>query len=198
MQSTGLPPTDPADPDAGRRTPAPRGPALRSLIAAVLFAATVIPGWTLGGLAERWTGWALLDWLITCGSSGVAVYVLGPRASYRRRDAILGMVPFLGWYLGCVLCWRVALQPYRDWEPRADELWRARWLTGDLIGYWRADPLPAPAERRGRSGRGYPGPRQDDTRRDGPRQDGSRGDNPRRDGRRTPVRDGRGRPGVRR
>lgn len=130
------------------RAPQPRGPVSRSLIAAALFAASVVPGWTLGGLAERWTGWPLLDWLITCAWSAGAVYVLAPYASYRRRDAVLGGVPLFGWYLTCVLCWRVALLPYRDWEPRADELWRARWLTEDLVGLWRADPLPAPAARR--------------------------------------------------
>ncbi|HEY0000863.1 MAG TPA: hypothetical protein VGB74_10445, partial [Actinoplanes sp.] len=70
---------------------------------------------------------------------GLAVRVLGPRASYRRRDGWLGALPLYGWYLICVLCWRVALLPYRDWDPRPDELWRARWLTGDRLGLWRAD-----------------------------------------------------------
>jgi hypothetical protein len=137
----------------------PRGPVRRSAIAAALFAASVVPGWTLGGLAQRWTGWAPLDWLITCGWSAAAVYVLAPHASYRRRDAPLGMVPLFGWYLTCVLSWRAALLPYRDWEPRADELWRARWLTGELVGLWRTDPLPQSAARRAatvriRGGRG--------------------------------------------
>jgi len=50
----------------------------------------------------------------------------------------------LGWYLVSVMSWRVALLPYRDWEPRGDELWRARWLTGDLLGYWRTDRQAAP------------------------------------------------------
>ena len=122
----------------------PRGPLGRSLIAVTLFAASVVPGWTLGGLAQRWTGWGLLDWLVTCGWSAAALYLLGPRGSYRHRDAVVALVPLYGWYVTCVLCWRVALLPYRDWEPRADEMWRARWLTGDLIGYWRADPQPVP------------------------------------------------------
>ena len=125
----------------------PRGLISRSLIAALLFAGAVVPGWTLGDLAERWTGNGLLDWLVTCACSGLAVRVLGPWASYRPRDAWLGVIPLYGWYLTCVLCWRVALLPFRDWEPRADELWRARWLTGDLLGYWRADPAPAAAVR---------------------------------------------------
>ncbi|GGQ38041.1 hypothetical protein [Couchioplanes azureus] len=131
------------------RDPArPRGLVSRSLIAAAVFVAAVLPGWALGDAAERWTGWGLLDWLVTCALSGVAVFLLAPYGSYRRRDAVLGLVPFYGWYLTSVLCWRIALLPLRDWEPREDELWRARWLTGDLIGFWRADPLPPPLPRR--------------------------------------------------
>ncbi|GAA2545125.1 hypothetical protein GCM10010435_12450 [Winogradskya consettensis] len=126
----------------------PRGLVARALIAAAVFAATVVPSWTLGDAAERWTGWALLDWLVTCALSGVVVFALAPYGSYRRRDAVLGLVPFYGWYLTSVLSWRVALLPLRDWEPRQDELWRARWLTGDLIGFWRMDPLPPPSPRR--------------------------------------------------
>jgi len=129
----------------------PRGLTARSLVAVAVFAAAVVPGWALGDLTERVTGNGLLDWLITCASCAAAIAVLGPRASYRRRDAWLGAVPLLGWYLIALMSWRVALLPYRDWEPRADELWRARWLTGDLIGYWRCDATAAPAPRRVRA-----------------------------------------------
>ncbi|HET6533802.1 MAG TPA: hypothetical protein VFH03_24715 [Actinoplanes sp.] len=133
-----------------RRAVPPRGLVSRSLVAVAVFAAAVVPGWTLGDLVERWTGNGILDWLITCAWCGAAVSVLGPRASYRRRDAWLGAVPLFGWYLIALMSWRVALLPYRDWEPRTDELWRARWLTGDLIGYWRSDTT-APAPRRVRA-----------------------------------------------
>jgi hypothetical protein len=143
-----------------RRLVSPRGLVSRSLIAAAVFAGAVVPGWTLGDLAEHWTGWGLLDWLITCGWCGLAVFVLAPYGSYRRRDVLLGMLPLYGWYVASVLSWRVALLPLRDWEPRADELWRARWLTGDEVGYWRTDPLPEDIERRpratGRSESGRP------------------------------------------
>ncbi|MBU2662099.1 hypothetical protein KOI35_01130 [Actinoplanes bogorensis] len=125
----------------------PRGLVSRSLIATLVFAAAVVPGWTFGSLAERWTGSELLDWFVTCVWAAGAVRVLAPRASYRTRDAWLGLIPLYNWYLVCVLGWRVALLPFRDWEPREDELWRARWLTGDLIGYWRADPVPVGAPR---------------------------------------------------
>jgi hypothetical protein len=126
-----------------RRTAPPRGLVARSVLAAGLFAVAAVPGWTLGDRVEDWTGWGLLDWFVTCAWTAGAVGVLGPYASYRRRDAWLALVPLLGWYLLCVVSWRVALLPYRDWEPRGDELWRARWLTGNLIGYWRADATAA-------------------------------------------------------
>lgn len=134
-------------PAPSRAAARPRGLVSRSLIAAAVFAGAVLPAWTLGDAAERWTGWPLLDWLITCLLSGAAVYALAPYGSYRRRDAVLGLVPLFGWYVISVLSWRIALLPLRDWEPRRDELWRARWLTGDLIGYWRADPLRPPSPR---------------------------------------------------
>jgi len=133
------------------RVATPRGLVGRSLVAVLLFAAAVVPGWTFGSLAESWTGNGLLDWLVTCAWSGLAVRVLAPWGSYRTRDGWLGAVPLYGWYLTCVLCWRVALLPYRDWEPRPDELWRARWLTGDRLGLWRADPVP-PVNRVAKAG----------------------------------------------
>ncbi|MGX6604101.1 hypothetical protein ACWKSP_18480 [Micromonosporaceae bacterium Da 78-11] len=136
------------------RTSTPRGLLSRSLIAVVLFALAIVPGWTFGDLVEQWTGNGLLDWLVTCAWSGLAVRLLAPWASYRPRDGWLGLIPFYGWYLVCVFCWRVALLPYRDWEPRGDELWRARWLTGDLLGYWRADPAPDAGRRPVRAGTG--------------------------------------------
>jgi hypothetical protein len=134
-----------------RRASSPHGLVGRSVLAAGVFAAAVVPGWALGDRVGEWTGWSVLDWLLAGAWSALAIYVLGPLSSYRRRDAWLGMVPLLGWYLAAVMAWRVALLPYRDWEPRPDELWRARWLTGDLIGFWRADPAaarkPVPARR---------------------------------------------------
>ena len=131
-----------------RRPGPPRGLTGRSFVAVAVFAAAVVPGWTLGDLTERWTGNALLDWLITCACSAVAVAVLARQVSYRRRDAWLGLLPLYGWYLIAVLAWRVALLPYRDWEPRADEMWRARWLTGELVGYWRTDLPPPPRKKK--------------------------------------------------
>ena len=137
----------------------PRGLVARAFLAVLLFAAAVVPAWTLGDLAEEWTGWGLLDWLVTCAGNAVAVRLLAPLGSYRPRDAWLGLIPIYGWYVTCVLCWRVALLPYRDWEPRDDELWRARWLTGDLLGYWRADAVPGEGIRSATSPAGGHRPR---------------------------------------
>jgi hypothetical protein len=136
-----------------RTTSSPRGLTSRSVLAAGLFATSVVPGWTLGDLAERWSGSPALDWLVTLSWSAAAIGMLAPYASYRRRDAWAGVVPLLGWYLLCVLAWRVALLPYRDWEPRGDELWQARWLTGDLIGFWRVDSSRFSAPTAGPGGR---------------------------------------------
>jgi hypothetical protein len=104
----------------------PRGLTSRAGIAAALFTVAVVPGWTLGDLAEDGTGWPVLDWLITCGWSGLVVAAGAPYGSYRRMDGLAGAVPLYGWYLAGVLSWRLALLPYRDWEPRRDELWQAR------------------------------------------------------------------------
>ncbi|WP_189328794.1 hypothetical protein [Actinoplanes ianthinogenes] len=132
----------------------PRGLTARAGLAAGLFALAVVPGWTLGDLAEHATGWPALDWLITCGWCGLAVAGYAPGTSYRARDGLAGAIPLYGWYLAGVLSWRLALLPYRDWEPRRDELWRARWLTGDLVGHWRIEQLtsarPLAASRRTR------------------------------------------------
>ena len=121
------------------RRATPRGLIARATIAAALFAVAVLPGWTIGDLVEQRTARPVLDWLITCGWSGLAVAGFAPWASYRRRDGWLGAVPLYGWYLAGILSWRLALLPLRDWEPRPDEQWQARWLTGDLLGYWRAE-----------------------------------------------------------
>src|SRR5690348_13754362 len=111
---------------SGRGAARPRGLVSRAVLAATVFALAVVPAWALGDAVEGWTGWALLDWLVTCALSAAAVAALAPYGSYRRRDAVLGLAPLYGWYLIAVLSWRVALLPLRDWEPRPDELWRAR------------------------------------------------------------------------
>jgi hypothetical protein len=127
--------------------PRPRGVVLRSLIAAGLFLGAVLPGWVMAELVENWTGWTLVGWVLSSVWTACIATALAPRTSLRRRDVAFAAVPVLGWYLVCVLAWRTALLPLRDWEPRPDELWRARWLTGpEYAGLWRADPVRAPAD----------------------------------------------------
>jgi hypothetical protein len=131
-----------------REEPRPRGPLLRSSIAAALFGAAVLPGWLLAELVESWTGWTAVGWLLSSAWTGAATFWGAGHVSLRRRDAAWGLVPLLGWYVVCVVAWRLALLPLRDWEPRADELWRARWLTGpEHAGMWRADRLRTPVAR---------------------------------------------------
>jgi hypothetical protein len=127
---------------------APRGLVARCLAAAGLVVAAVLPGWMLADAVEGWIGEPLLGWMCSGGWTAAAVAVLAPHVSYRRRDAVLGAVPVLGWYVVCVLAWRAGLLPFRDWEPRPDELWRARWLPGeDNVGLWRADSRRVPVRR---------------------------------------------------
>ena len=132
----------------GMHTLAPRGLVARCLVAAGLFAGAVLPGWVLAEYVEGWTGRPVLGWACSSGWTAAAVALLAPRVSYRRCDAVLGAIPVLGWYLVCVLAWRAGLLPLRDWEPRPDELWRARWLTGEEnLGLWRVDVRRMPARR---------------------------------------------------
>ena len=94
----------------GPQSRLPAGLVSRALIAAALFAVAVVPGWTLGDLVEHWTGWGLLDWLVTCGWTAVGGTRARPRSARTgARDALLGLVPLYGWYLTRACCpggWR--------------------------------------------------------------------------------------------
>jgi hypothetical protein len=48
--------------------------------------------------------------------------VLGPRVSYRRRDAFLGLVPIVGAAVTVKVLWRFTALPDKYWPPRVDEL----------------------------------------------------------------------------
>jgi hypothetical protein len=134
--------------------PRPRGVVLRSSLAALVFLGAVLPGWLLAEFVEDRTGLPLLGWLLSGAWTGGVVARFASGVSLRRRDVLLAALPVLGWYMVCVLAWRIALLPLRDWEPRPDEQWRARWLTGpEHAGLWRADPVRAPVTRRPRSPR---------------------------------------------
>ncbi|MBY8873208.1 hypothetical protein K7640_15335 [Micromonospora sp. PLK6-60] len=51
---------------------------------------------------------------------------LAPRVSYRRRDALLWLIPPAGLVVFVVIAWRLAFLAYRDWSPRPDEVPRVR------------------------------------------------------------------------
>ena len=128
--------------------PRPRGMLLRSFVAVGLFFGAVLPGWLFAGLLEAWTGWNTVGWLLSTAWTVGAVLLLAPNSSLRPWQVVTAMVPVLGWYLLCVLAWRVAFLPLRDWEPRPDDLWRARWLTGpEHAGLWRSDAMRTPLAR---------------------------------------------------
>ena len=63
------------------------------------------------------TFWGYLTILLPVG---VAAW-LAPKVSYRRRDALLWLTGFGGVWLTCIIGWRIASLPYRDWSPRDDE-----------------------------------------------------------------------------
>ena len=72
----------------------------------------------------------------------VAMWFVLPRVAYRRRDAVLVLVPFLGWGLAALAAWRGSALPYRDWRPRDDERPRLRQVQGSSRYYvlTREDP----------------------------------------------------------
>lgn len=63
---------------------------------------------------------ALNDWSQILWPA-LAMAIVGPHISYRRRDWPLMLIPIYGWYLMFVIGWRLAYLAYRDWSPRPDE-----------------------------------------------------------------------------
>jgi hypothetical protein len=59
-----------------------------------------------------------------------ALLVVLPRVSYRRRDALLVLVPYVPLWLVGMAVWRLSGLPYRDWRPRDDERSRVRVVPG--------------------------------------------------------------------
>jgi hypothetical protein len=54
-----------------------------------------------------------------------------PRVSYRRRDwLVILAVPIWQWVLAFRVGYRLAFLPYRDWQPRPDEVVHARRIRG--------------------------------------------------------------------
>ena len=44
--------------------------------------------------------------------------VVLPRVAYRRRDALVYLIPVFGWFFFCKVCWRLAGLPHPDWPER--------------------------------------------------------------------------------
>lgn len=95
--------------------PAPRPAWLRLLLAA-------------GGLALVW---AATNAIAHTGRTGLILAVglllaivpgTATRVSYRSVDVVFMLIPFYNLYVQCRIAWRLAYLPYRDWEPRADEV----------------------------------------------------------------------------
>ncbi|MFI2652812.1 hypothetical protein [Micromonospora fulviviridis] len=123
-----------ADDPPNSRPPIGRIP--RTLIAALLVLGVTVPSFIIRELIEAKMGSGPLadfGWIAV----PVAVTAwLAPRASYRRRDALLWLIG-PGLYIFAVIAWRLAFLPYRDWTPRPDEATRVRWLRDPQhAGMW--------------------------------------------------------------
>lgn len=121
------------DPPSSR---APVGRVPRTLIAGLLVLGVTVLSIIIHELVEAEMGsgpLADLAWLaVPVGGTAW----LAPRASYRRRDALLWMIG-PGAYIFAVIAWRLAFLPYRDWTPRPDEASRVRWLRDPQhAGLW--------------------------------------------------------------
>ncbi|MGW3601668.1 hypothetical protein [Micromonospora sp. NPDC005161] len=117
-----------ARPPLGRRS--------RKLFAAAIVIAVIVPSMVSRELMEARFGRGPRADLSAIAVPVVVTAWLAPRASYRRRDALLWLVGPGVWILA-VIAWRLALLPYRDWKPRPEEVPRMRWLSGpEYAGMW--------------------------------------------------------------
>ncbi len=105
----------------------PRSTLMRAALTAGIFLLMAIPStWSAASIRWLFDGfhWTapveVSDWA-RYGLPALVMAIVGPRISYRRRDWLLMLIPFYGWYLMFVIGWRLAYLPYRDWSPRPDE-----------------------------------------------------------------------------
>ena len=116
------------------RSPLDRVP--RMLIAALLVLGVAVPALMIRELIEARMGDGPLADIGFIAVPAAATAWLAPRASYRRRDALLWLVG-PGLYIFAIIAWRLAFLPYRDWKPRPDEASRVRWLRDPQhAGLW--------------------------------------------------------------
>ncbi|MEV4654662.1 hypothetical protein [Micromonospora sp. NPDC049301] len=123
----------PVGPTAAR-VPLSRRP--RTALAAAMVVAVVVPSLLVREVIEVRFGHGPAADLSAIVVPVAVTAWLAPRASYRRRDALLWVVG-PGIYIFAVIAWRLALAPYRDWKPRPEEVPRMRWLRGpEHAGMW--------------------------------------------------------------
>ncbi|MDZ5445599.1 hypothetical protein U2F26_23180 [Micromonospora sp. 4G57] len=114
----------------------PLGLVPRRLIAALLVLGVILPSFIIRELIEATMGSGPLADIGWIAVPVAATAWLAPRASYRRRDALLWLVG-PGLFIFAVIAWRLAFLPYRDWTPRPDEASRVRWLRDPRhAGLW--------------------------------------------------------------
>ncbi|AYF30075.1 hypothetical protein CSH63_22010 [Micromonospora tulbaghiae] len=108
----------------------------RMVIAALLVLGVAVPALMIRELIKARMGDGPLADIGFIAVPAAATAWFAPRASYRRRDALLWLVG-PGLYIFAVIAWRLAFLPYRDWKPRPDEASRVRWLRDPQhAGLW--------------------------------------------------------------
>ncbi len=75
-------------------------------------------------LEWRWPGGFSLDYggLLAVLPGVVLIALLAPRVAYRRRDALLLLLPPWGFRIAGVIGTRLVQLPHRDWPERTDTL----------------------------------------------------------------------------
>jgi hypothetical protein len=104
---------------------APRGRSWRRLVSGTLTGVVVYAPWLAAEqfpLDWRWAGGFSLDYgeLLAVLPSVVLIALLAPRVAYRRRDALLLLLPPWGFRIAWVIGTRLGQLPHRDWPERAD------------------------------------------------------------------------------
>lgn len=106
-------------------SPTPPGRSSRRRVSGTLAGVVVYLPWLaakLFPLAWRWPGGFSLDYggLLAVLPGVVLVALFAPRVAYRRRDALLLLLPPWGLRVAWVIGTRLGQLPQRDWPERAD------------------------------------------------------------------------------
>jgi hypothetical protein len=103
----------------------PRGGSWRRRVSGTLAGVVVYGPWVaakLFPLEWRWPGGFSLDYggLLAALPGVVLIALLAPRVAYRRRDALLLLLPPWGLRIAWVIGTRLGQLPHRDWPERTD------------------------------------------------------------------------------